>query len=39
VRLGYSEMDARDQLDLVRRGRDAGAAGDVEGLVKAVLQM
>jgi Holliday junction resolvasome RuvABC DNA-binding subunit len=39
VTLGYSEKDARDKLDKVRRGRDAGAAGDVEGLVKAVLQM
>jgi Holliday junction DNA helicase RuvA len=39
VTLGYSEKDARDKLDKVRRGRGADAAGDVEGLVKAVLQL
>jgi Holliday junction DNA helicase RuvA len=39
VTLGYSEKDARDKLDKARRGRDAAGAADVEGLVKAVLQM
>jgi Holliday junction DNA helicase RuvA len=39
VTLGYAEKDAREKVDKVRRGKDAPAAGDVEALVKAVLQM
>lgn len=39
VTLGYAEKDARDKVEKVRRGKDAPVAGDVEGLVKAVLQM
>ncbi len=38
VTLGYSEKDARDKVDRVRRRADAGS-GDTETLVKAVLQM
>lgn len=39
VTLGYGEKDARDKVDKVRRGGNAPAAGDTEGLIKAVLQM
>lgn len=39
VTLGYSEKDARDKVDKVRRGASAPPAGDIEGLIKAVLQM
>ena len=39
VTLGYSEKDARDKVERVRRRADAPAAGDTESLVKAVLQM
>jgi Holliday junction DNA helicase RuvA len=39
VTLGYSEKDARDKVERVRRGSSAPPAGDTEGLVKAVLQM
>lgn len=39
VTLGYSEKDARDKVDRVRRRTDAPAATDTESLVKAVLQM
>jgi holliday junction DNA helicase RuvA len=39
VTLGYGEKDARDKVDKVRRGAQAPAAGDIEALVKAVLQM
>ncbi|MFY9344587.1 MAG: Holliday junction branch migration protein RuvA [Planctomycetota bacterium] len=39
VTLGYSEKDARDKVERVRRRPDAPKAGDVENLVKAVLQM
>jgi len=39
VTLGYSEKDARDKVEKVRRGSSAPAAGDIEGLIKAVLQM
>lgn len=39
VTLGYSEKDARDKVDRVRRRADAPATGDIENLVKAVLQM
>jgi Holliday junction DNA helicase RuvA len=39
VTLGYSEKDARDKVDRVRRAADAPPAGDTEALVKAVLQM
>jgi Holliday junction DNA helicase RuvA len=39
VTLGYSEKDARDKVDRVRRSPTAPASGDTEGLVKAVLQM
>ena len=38
ITLGYSEKDARDKVDRVRRRPDA-AAPDTETLVKAVLQM
>lgn len=38
ITLGYSEKDARDKVDRVRRGGDAPSA-DTEALVKAVLQM
>jgi holliday junction DNA helicase RuvA len=38
VTLGYSEKDARDKVDRVRRSAKAPAAGDTEALVKAVLQ-
>jgi Holliday junction DNA helicase RuvA len=39
VTLGYSEKDARDKVDRVRRAPNAPAAADTEALVKAVLQM
>ena len=39
VTLGYSEKDARDKVEKVRRSAAAPAAGDIEGLIKAVLQM
>jgi Holliday junction DNA helicase RuvA len=39
VTLGYSEKDARDKVERVRRRADAPAVGDTESLVKAVLQM
>lgn len=39
VTLGYGEKDAREKVDKVRRGGNAPAAGDTEGLIKAVLQM
>lgn len=39
VTLGYAEKDARDKVEKARRGKDAPASGDVEALVKAVLQM
>lgn len=39
VTLGYSEKDAREKVDRVRRGSSTLAAGDTEGLIKAVLQM
>jgi Holliday junction DNA helicase RuvA len=39
VTLGFSEKDARDKVDRVRRRPDAAAAPDTEALVKAVLQM
>lgn len=39
VTLGYSEKDARDKVERVRRGSNAPPADDTEGLVKAVLQM
>jgi Holliday junction DNA helicase RuvA len=39
VTLGYSEKDARDKVDRVRRRPDAPKSGDTESLVKAVLQM
>jgi Holliday junction DNA helicase RuvA len=39
VTLGYSEKDARDKVERVRRRADAPATGDTEALVKAVLQM
>jgi len=39
VTLGYSEKDARDKVERVRRRPDAPKAGDTENLVKAVLQM
>ncbi len=39
VTLGYSEKDARDKVEKVRRRADAPSAGDTESLVKAVLQM
>ena len=38
VTLGYSEKDARDKVDRIRRRNDAASA-DTEALVKAVLQM
>lgn len=38
ITLGYSEKDARDKVDRVRRGSNAPGA-DTEALVKAVLQM
>ncbi len=38
VTLGYSEKDARDKVDRIRRRND-GASADTESLVKAVLQM
>jgi Holliday junction DNA helicase RuvA len=39
ITLGYSDKDARDKVEKVRRGSAAPAAGDTEALVKAVLQM
>ncbi len=39
VTLGYSEKDARDKVERVRRREQAPPAGDTEALVKAVLQM
>ena len=39
VTLGYSEKDARDKVERVRRKGDGGTAADTESLVKAVLQM
>lgn len=39
VTLGYSEKDARDKVERVRRRADAPPVGDTENLVKAVLQM
>jgi Holliday junction DNA helicase RuvA len=39
VTLGYSEKDARDKVDRIRRRADAPASDDIEGLIKAVLQM
>jgi Holliday junction DNA helicase RuvA len=39
VTLGFSEKDARDKVDRVRRRPDAAASTDTESLVKAVLQM
>lgn len=39
VTLGYSEKDARDKVERVRRRAGAPAAADTEALVKAVLQM
>lgn len=39
VTLGYSEKDAREKVDRVRRRADAPKGGDTESLVKAVLQM
>lgn len=39
VTLGYAEKDARDKVEKARRAKDAPAVGDVEALVKAVLQM
>ncbi len=39
VTLGYAEKDARDKVEKVRRGSHAPATGDIEALVKAVLQM
>jgi len=39
VTLGYSEKDAREKVDKVRRGTAAPAPDDTEALVKAVLQM
>ncbi len=39
VTLGYSEKDARDKVEKVRRRPDAPTVGDTEALVKAVLQM
>ncbi|MEO6598075.1 MAG: Holliday junction branch migration protein RuvA [Planctomycetota bacterium] len=39
VMLGYSEKDARDRVERVRRSANAPASGDTEALVKAVLQM
>ena len=39
VTLGYSEKDARDKVDRVRRRDGAPTTGDTEALVKAVLQM
>jgi len=39
VMLGYSEKDARDRVERVRRGASAPQSGDTEALVKAVLQM
>lgn len=39
VTLGYSEKDAREKVDKVRRSGHTPAAGDTEGLIKAVLQM
>lgn len=39
VTLGYSEKDARDKVEKVRRSATAPGAGDIEGLIKAVLQM
>ena len=39
ITLGYSEKDAREKVDRVRRRADAGPAADTESLVKAVLQM
>lgn len=38
VTLGYSEKDAREKVDRIRRRTD-GANADTESLVKAVLQM
>jgi Holliday junction DNA helicase RuvA len=39
VTLGYSEKDARDKVEKVRRRGDTVPGGDTEALVKAVLQM
>ncbi|MBL9076072.1 MAG: Holliday junction branch migration protein RuvA [Planctomycetes bacterium] len=39
VTLGFSEKDARDKVERVRRRPDGAAAADTETLVKAVLQM
>lgn len=39
VTLGYSEKDARDKVERVRRRADAPKVGDTESLIKAVLQM
>ncbi|MCU0864863.1 MAG: Holliday junction branch migration protein RuvA [Planctomycetes bacterium] len=38
ITLGYSDKDARDKVEKVRRSATAPAAGDTEALVKAVLQ-
>ena len=39
ITLGYSDKDARDKVEKIRRSTAAPAAGDTEALVKAVLQM
>lgn len=39
ITLGYSEKDAREKVDRVRRRADAVPEADTESLVKAVLQM
>jgi len=39
VTLGFTEKDARDKVDRVRRRPDAASSTDTESLVKAVLQM
>ncbi|MBX3462429.1 MAG: Holliday junction branch migration protein RuvA [Planctomycetes bacterium] len=39
VTLGFSEKEARDRVDRVRRQPEAAAGTDTEALVKAVLRM